>query len=113
MIARKILLIFSEIIVLFYYSTMSTKSRSLSNSAEQTKPKMQIQTIEDMITNFLKRKFRTSKSYSTINTYKGSLNRFLEFIRIKYNADAAQLLHQIRDKTLDALDVLDVKDEIV
>jgi len=68
---------------------------------------MQIQTIEDMITNFLKRKFRTSRSYSTINTYKGSLNRFLEFIRIKYNADAAQLLHQIRDKTLDALDVLD------
>jgi len=69
---------------------------------------MQIQAIDDKIAQFLKRKFRTSRSYSTINTYKGSLNRFLEFVRIKYNADAIQLLHQIKDtKTLDPVDVLD------
>lgn len=69
---------------------------------------MELQTVEDKIERFLERKFRVSRSYATKRGYKTSLNKFLGFIRVKYNLDLNQLLRAVKEtKKVDALDVLD------
>jgi len=85
-----------------------TFTRSLSNSESQDQSKMQIQTTDDKIKRFLERKFRISRSYKTKATYMASLKRFIEFVRINYNLDLAQLVTQIKEtKEIDPIDVLD------
>ena len=85
---------------------MTLLSRSLSNSEKLTKP-MQVQTAQDKIARFLERKFRASRSFSTKRTYNSALNRFLDFLRIKYNLDVTQLLLQIETQDTDPISVLD------
>lgn len=85
---------------------MTLSPRSLSNSEKNIKP-MQVQTLQDKITRFLERKFRTSRSYSTKNTYNATLNKFQSFLRIQYNLDVLQLLTKIDAQNADPIDVLD------
>jgi len=68
---------------------------------------MQIQTIEDKITRFLEKKFRTSRSFSTKNTYKSALKKFMKFLRIQYNLDIQQVLRKIEAKEADPVKILD------
>ena len=69
---------------------------------------MQQQIAEDRITRFVENKFRVSRSYSTKTTYRHTVHRFLNFLRIKYNLDISQLLIQIKEKkTRDPIEVLD------
>ena len=72
-------------------------SRSLSNLDKQTKSKMQIQSTQDKIKNFVQKKFRVSRSYSTRDGYESAINRFIEFVRIQYNLDMEQLLRMIKE----------------
>jgi len=80
--------------------------RSLSNS-EKTPKQMQIQTIQDKITRFLEKKFRTSRSFSTKGTYNSALKKFIEFLEIQYNLDLGELLQKIETKETDPIEVLD------
>ncbi|MCH7969033.1 MAG: tyrosine-type recombinase/integrase [Thaumarchaeota archaeon] len=82
--------------------------RSLSKPDKQPSSQMQIQTLEDKITNFLNRKFRISKSFATKRTYESSLRQFNKFLGIHYNFDLLQLLHRIKESSkLDPIEVLD------
>ena len=80
-------------------------TRSLSNSAKQN-DKMQL-VIQDKIEAYLERKFRTSRSFATINSYRIAINRFVDFVRIHYNLDFSILLSQINESKRDPIDVLD------
>jgi len=85
-----------------------TLSRSFNNSEKKDFSRMQIQTVEDKIERFLERKFRISRSFKTKDTYSASLKKFIEFVRLKYNIDLAQLVTQIKEtKKIDPIDVLD------
>ena len=79
-------------------------TRSLSNSAKQN-DKMQI-IVQDKIEVYLERKFRTSRSFATRNSYRIAINRFVDFVRIHYNLDFSALLSQIKESR-DPIDVLD------
>lgn len=68
---------------------------------------MQIQPDEDLISSFLEKKFRYSKSFATQKTYCFALNRFTEFIQTKYNLNMTQILEQFRQKNKDPIEVLD------
>ena len=85
---------------------MSLKSRSLSNS-ESYDSHMQVQITEDILTKFLERKFRTSRSYGTKSTYRVMIHRFAEFVRQEYNLELNQLFTTLEAKSKDSLDVLD------
>ncbi len=79
-------------------------TRSLSNSAKQN-DKMQL-VIQDKIEVYLERKFRTSRSFATRNSYRIAINRFVDFVRIHYSLDFSALLSQIKESR-DPIDVLD------
>lgn len=68
---------------------------------------MQIMTDQDLINGFLEKKFRYSKSFATKGTYTFSLNRFIIFIKTKYNLNIVQILEEFRQKKLDPIEVLD------
>jgi len=68
---------------------------------------MQVQSIEDKITRFLEKKFRTSRSFSTKNTYNSALKKFMKFLRIQYNLDISQILRKIEAKEADPVEILD------
>ncbi|MCH8915098.1 MAG: tyrosine-type recombinase/integrase [Thaumarchaeota archaeon] len=68
---------------------------------------MQIQAVEDKITRFLEKKFRTSRSFSTKNTYNSALKKFMRFLRIQYNLDISQILRKIEAKKTDPVEILD------
>jgi len=74
--------------------------------SEMAKIPMQVQESSDIIERFLSHKFRFSKSYSTISTYKSSAKKFEEFLRDKFNLDLSQLIFQITSNKLDAVDIL-------
>ncbi len=82
-------------------------NRSLSNSEKQFSSKMQVQTQEDKIEQFLQRKFRVSRSYCTKRTYKRSLKNFIKFVRVQYNLDLIQLLTRIESNEHDPITILD------
>jgi len=82
-------------------------NRSLSNSEKQTFLKMQVQTQEDKIEQFLQRKFRVSRSYCTKRTYLRSIKNFIRFVRAHYNLDLNQILRQLETKEHDPITVLD------
>jgi len=67
-----------------------------------------MQTQTDIITQFLERKFRISRSYPTKNVYGAVIKKFLEFLSIQYNFDLPQMFHQIlQTKGTDTLEILD------
>ena len=69
---------------------------------------MQDQAVEDKIQNYLEKKFRPSRSYSTKNAYNNGLKKFREFLVIHYSIDIIELLKRIKkSKKLDPLEVLD------
>jgi len=82
---------------------VTLSARSLSNSEKNTES-MQ---IEAKITRFLERKFRTSRSFSTKNTYNSALKKFMKFLHIQYNLDIQQILRKIEAKEADPVEVLD------
>jgi len=85
---------------------VTLSARSLSNS-EKITDLMQVQSIEDKITRFLEKKFRTSRSFSTKNTYNSALKKFIKFLRIQYNLDISQILRKIEAKEADPVEILD------
>ncbi len=85
---------------------MTLSARSLSNS-EKITDLMQVQSVEDKITRFLEKKFRTSRSFSTKNTYNSALKKFIKFLRIQYNLDISQILRKIEAKEEDPVEILD------
>ena len=85
-----------------------TLTRSLSKLEKEKTTKMQTQVIEDKIQRFLERKFRTSRSFSTRDSYRATINKFLEFLRVQYNLDFDQMLLQVNEtKQKDPLEILD------
>ena len=68
---------------------------------------MQLQTVDDKIASFISKKFRTSRSFSTMKTYQTALNKFTEFLRVQYNLELDHLLRMIHLKEKDPITVLD------
>lgn len=68
---------------------------------------MQIQSDQDLIKFFLEKKFRYSKSFATKRSYQFSLNKFMEFIKIKYDLNLTQIIEQFKQKNKDPIEVLD------
>jgi len=86
---------------------MTLSSRSLTNSTEQSTPVMQI-SLQDKVELYLEKKFRTSRSFSTKNSYRVGMNRFIDFLRVYYNQDITQILKQIKETNeLDPINLLD------
>lgn len=82
-------------------------SQSLSNLDGQSS-KMQIQTVDDRIENFLQKKFRLSRSYSTKESYDTGLRKFIKFVDQKYNSTLDILVLQIKEThEIDPIQVLD------
>jgi len=63
---------------------VQSKDWSLTNS-DSKEEAMQQQIAEDRVTRFVENKFRVSRSYPTMITYRHTVYRFLKFLRIKYN----------------------------
>lgn len=63
--------------------------------------------ISDKVTIFLDRKFRYSKSFSTRRTYQGAVDKFKEFLTVKYNLTLDQVFLQFESQSLKPLEVLD------
>ena len=86
---------------------VQSKDRSLSNS-DSKEEAMHLQIAEDRITRFVENKFRVSRSYPTVTTYRHTVHRFYKFLKTKYNLDISELLIQIKEKkSRDPLEVLD------
>ena len=85
-----------------------TNTRSLSNKNKQNTSNLRGKEVEEKIQNYLEKKFRTSRSFSTKHAYKNGLKKFFEFLEAKFRLDIIDLLTQIKEsKKLDPLDVLD------
>ena len=82
-----------------------TFTRSSNNSKEH-KLKVQL-VIQDKIEAYLERKFRLSRSYSTRESYKVVLHRFIDFVQIHYKTDFSQFLRNVLDAKKDPIEVLD------
>lgn len=68
---------------------------------------MQI-SVHSIIEKYLERKFRNSRSYSTKNSYKVAINRFVDYLRFQHNLDLNQLLRKIKEtKEIESIDLLD------
>lgn len=80
-----------------------TLTRSLSN---YTKKSSQMHEVQEKIENYLAKKFRTSKSHSTVKSYRIPLNRFTVFLKTK-NTNIIEILKQIKDTKLDPISLLD------
>ncbi len=86
--------------------TMAISNRSLSNS-DCLNDSLQSLTVKDHIDNFLARKFRKSRSFATKRSYTVSINKFKEFLKIRYNLDVVQMLSVLESNSKDPLDILD------
>jgi len=71
---------------------MTLSIRDSSNSAKQTS---QMTEAQEKIEAYLAKKFRISRSYSTVSSYRIPLNRFLSFLN-KKNTNIIQVLEQIK-----------------
>ena len=69
------------------------------------KSKVQLE-IQDKIKVYLERKYRLSRSYSTRESYRIVLHRFIDFTQIHYNMDFSYFQMQLRE-TKDPIEVLD------
>jgi len=81
-------------------------SRSLSNQSKSNDSMSQV-SISDRIQRFLDRKYRISKSYRTVHTYRNNIKRFEYFANESSNMDINQLIDRILEGHFDPLDVLD------
>ena len=61
----------------------------------------------DIKEQFLSKKFRTSKSYSTKSLYQVAVNRLEGFARVSYNLDLAQVVNAVLTTKIDPLNLLD------
>jgi len=82
-----------------------TLTRS-SNNSKKHKLKVQL-VIQDKIEAYLERKFRLSRSYSTRDSYKVVLHRFIDFVQIYYKTDFSQFLRNVLEAKKDPIEVLD------
>jgi len=82
-----------------------TLTRS-SNNSKKHKLKVQL-VIQDKIETYLERKFRLSRSYSTRQSYKVVLHRFIDFVQIHYKLDFSQFLRNVLEAKKDPIEVLD------
>jgi len=67
---------------------------------------LQVLSEKNHIEYFLERSFRISRSYSTVRSYKVTLNKFQKFLK-EDNLDVKQLMISLENKTLDPYDILD------
>ncbi|HSB57652.1 MAG TPA: tyrosine-type recombinase/integrase [Nitrosopumilaceae archaeon] len=63
--------------------------------------------VSNKVESYLDRKFRYSKSYATRRTYKTAIQKFQEFLFIKYNLSLDEVLSKLESKQLDPLETLD------
>ncbi|HSF28444.1 MAG TPA: hypothetical protein VLA53_05440, partial [Nitrosopumilaceae archaeon] len=82
-------------------------SQSLSNLDEQDFPKMQVQTTDVRLANFLAKKFRLSRSHATKKSYEIGLRKFMGFIENRFSFTLDRLVLQIKEKNVDPIQVLD------
>jgi len=82
-----------------------TLTRS-SNNSKKHKLRVQL-VIQDKIEAYLERKFRLSRSYSTRDSYKVVLHRFIDFVQIYYKLDFSQFLRNVLEAKKDPIEVLD------
>ncbi|QMU53778.1 MAG: tyrosine-type recombinase/integrase [Nitrosopumilus sp.] len=68
---------------------------------------MQIQSSQDKVTRFLERKFRVSQSLSTKNGYNSAIQKFINFLEVRYGFGLLEILKEIESKNRDPVDVLD------
>src|SRR2546425_9600532 len=61
----------------------------------------------DLINPFLEKKFRYSKSFGTKQTYGHALNKFKEFLAVKYCLGINEVVSRCESKKLDSIGVLD------
>ena len=85
---------------------MTLLNRSLSSQKDKSKPLSEI-SICDRVERFLDRKFRTSRSFATKETYKGGINKFKDFAYQDYNQEFDKFLDNILSNVLDPVEVLD------
>ena len=87
--------------------TMSNiHKKTVKSEAETKKPFVDVSN-DDLKEQFLAKKFRRSQSFSTKAINGQGMDKLIEFLRIKYNLNLAQLLHSIESEQLDAIDILD------
>jgi len=85
---------------------MTLLNRSLTNPNDKSTPMSEI-SIHDRVERFLDRKFRTSRSFATKETYKGGLNKFKDFAYQDYNQDLDKFLDNMLNNVLDPIEALD------
>ena len=78
-----------------------------NQSQAQNNENSQKLVIQEKVSMFLERKFRRSRSFKTIETYKQAINKFTVFLASKYSLDFIQLLKAIESKQKDPLDIID------
>ncbi len=82
-------------------------SQSLTNLDGQNLP-MQVQTTQDIIENFLAKKFRFSRSHATRKSYETCLKKFIGFVDKRYNLTLDGLVLQIKQThEIDPIQILD------
>ena len=62
---------------------------------------------KELVERFLERKFRSSRSYATKETYQGIINRFSDFVSKEYGQRLDELLANLLDGNIDPVEVLD------
>lgn len=85
---------------------MTLLNRSLTNPNDKSTPLSEI-SIHDRVERFLDRKFRTSRSFATKETYKGGIKKFEDFAYQDYNQDLDKFLDNMLNNVLDPVEVLD------
>ncbi len=80
------------------------KHKTVKSEVETIRTTVQTQDPKEI---FLDKKLRRSQSYATKHGYGIAIDRLIDFARFKYNLDLGQLIHAIKEKKLDSLDVLD------
>ncbi|HLA22760.1 MAG TPA: tyrosine-type recombinase/integrase [Nitrosopumilaceae archaeon] len=82
-------------------------SQSLSNLDSQNSQKMQVQTTDVRLANFLAKKFRLSRSHATKKSYETGLRKFTGFIDNRFSLTLDRLVLQVKEKHVDPIQVLD------
>ena len=85
---------------------MTLLNRSLSNQKDKSTPLSEI-SIHDRVERFLDRKFRTSRSFATKETYKGGIKKFKDFAYQDYNQELDKFVDNMLNNVLDPVEVLD------
>lgn len=84
---------------------MLALTRSLSNSVGLNSRVQAL--LENKLEAYLERKYRISRSYATIDTYRKVVYRFIGFIQIQYKQDFEQFLSSLKQSDSDPVGILD------